>query len=233
MDKPLTAQTPLASGKQADEDKVLVVPYLVQLEFIAALILGLGLIIMAALINAPLEDLANPETTPNPAKAPWYFLNLQELLLHMHPSLAGVIVPTVLLLALCALPYLDRDKSDVAVYFATQAGKHIALFSAVYTTLLLVALILFDEIIGTRRLLTSWGMPAPVVEIVIPVLVMTALPALLVFLVRRKWQATVREIAIALFTGFVFTFIVLTIVGTFFRGPGMQLYWPWAMPAAH
>lgn len=233
MANPTTPQTPLAASKQAEDDKVLVFPYLVHLEFIVALILGLGLIIMAIFINAPLEALANPEMTPNPAKAPWYFLNLQELLLHMHPSLAGVIVPTIFLLALCALPYFDRDKSDVAIYFATPAGKQIAIFSAVYTTFLLCALILFDEIIGTRPLLGGLGLPAPIIEIVIPVAAMIALPALLVYLVRRKWQANRREIIIALFTGFVFTYIVLTVVGTFFRGPGMQLFWPWDMPAKH
>ncbi len=142
-------------------------------------------------------------------------------------------MPTIFLLALCALPYIDRDKRDVAIYFASQAGKQIAIFSAIYTTFLLVALILFDEIIGARRLLIGWGFPSPLVEIVIPVVAMTGLPALLVLMVRRKWQANTREIAIALFTGFVFTYIVLTIVGTFFRGPGMQLYWPWNMPAKH
>jgi len=231
MDKAST-QTPLAASKEA-EDKVLVWPYLIHLEFIAALVLGLGLVIMAIFVNAPLEDLANPEKTPNPAKAPWYFLNLQELLLHMHPSLAGVIVPGLLLLALAAIPYIDRDKRDVAIWFASSAGRQIALFSAVYTSFLVTSLILFDEIIGARRLLTGWGVPAVVIEVVIPVLLMTGLPALLIWLVRRKWQATTREVLIALFTGFVFTYLILTVIGTIFRGPGMQLYWPWAMPPKH
>ena len=74
-------------------ERVHVWPHLVSIELVGALIYLLALSVMSILIRAPLVDLANPEVTPNPAKAPWYFLGLQELLLHMHPALAGVIVP--------------------------------------------------------------------------------------------------------------------------------------------
>ena len=68
-------------------ERVHVWPHLVSIELVGALIYLLALSLMAILIRAPLVDLANPEVTPNPAKAPWYFLGLQELLLHMHPGL--------------------------------------------------------------------------------------------------------------------------------------------------
>jgi hypothetical protein len=122
------------------DEEVLVWPDLVFVEFIAALLFTLALVILAFVANAPLQDHANPNTTPNPSKAPWYFLNLQELLLHMEPSLAGVIVPTVVLILLAAIPYFDRSNEGQGVWFGTRNAKGIigwsALFSFVITTLL-------------------------------------------------------------------------------------------------
>ena len=86
------------------DEEVLVWPDLVFVEFIAALIFTLTLFLLAFLVNAPLLDQANGDVTPNPSKAPWYLLNLQELLLHMNPAMAGVIVPTIWLVILGAFP---------------------------------------------------------------------------------------------------------------------------------
>jgi menaquinol-cytochrome c reductase cytochrome b/c subunit len=122
------------------DEEVLVWPDLVFVEFIAALLFTLTLVILSFVANAPLQDHANPNHTPNPSKAPWYFLNLQELLLHMEPSLAGVIVPTVFLILLAAIPYYDRSNEGQGVWFGTRNAKGIigwtTLFSFVITTLL-------------------------------------------------------------------------------------------------
>src|SRR5579884_3677932 len=91
------------------DEEVLVWPDLVFVEFICALLFTVSLTLLAFVANAPLQDTADPNHTPNPSKAPWYFLNLQELLLHMNPALAGVIVPTVLLILLAIIPYYDRS----------------------------------------------------------------------------------------------------------------------------
>src|SRR3954454_20112895 len=96
-----------AAARQRDET-VFVWPNLLIIEFIAAVVMMLLLMVLSWLVNAPLEAHANPDRTPNPSKAPWYFLNLQELLLHMHPALAGVLVPTAALVGIGALPYIDR-----------------------------------------------------------------------------------------------------------------------------
>ena len=85
---------------RAREEELLVWPDLVFIEFICAVLFTVLILILAVLVDSVLLDRANPAITPNPSKAPWYFLNLQELLLHMHPALAGVIVPTVALIAL-------------------------------------------------------------------------------------------------------------------------------------
>src|SRR5437660_2418741 len=90
------AVSPTVRGRavrQRDEE-LLVWPDLVFVEFISALVFTIVFTVLSVVVNAPLLDRANASVTPNPSKAPWYFLNLQELLLHMDPALAGVIVPT-------------------------------------------------------------------------------------------------------------------------------------------
>jgi len=69
----------------------------------------LVVLLLAVFFDAPLRDIANPNLTPNPEKAPWYFAALQELLAHFHPLIAGVLVPTAILVGMAALPYLDRN----------------------------------------------------------------------------------------------------------------------------
>lgn len=93
-------------------DRVNVMPHLLIEEFIAMLILTAGVLVFSTFLNAPLRQLANPNLTPNPSKAPWYFLGLQELLRYFHPMIAGVIfAPTLVLLALAVAPFVDRNPS--------------------------------------------------------------------------------------------------------------------------
>ena len=89
-------RAPRAGGRPTAQSERLVYvwPHLVTIEFLAAMLLLLSMVVVSIIMQAPLEGHANADKTPNPSKAPWYFLNLQELLLHMHPSLAGVIVPS-------------------------------------------------------------------------------------------------------------------------------------------
>ena len=88
----------------------------------------LSIILVSIILQAPLEAHANADKTPNPSKAPWYFLNLQELLLHMHPSLAGVLVPSAVLFGLIPLiPYFDRDTADVGKWFGTSKARDTAI----------------------------------------------------------------------------------------------------------
>ncbi|HEY8424981.1 MAG TPA: hypothetical protein VIK73_03075 [Limnochordales bacterium] len=236
-------------------EKVLVWPYLVRIEFIAALLFLLLLSVMAVFIDAPLAPLANPDVTPNPAKAPWYFLGLQELLLHMDKALAGVIVPGAVLLGLAALPYIDVRRKGTGVWFYSPRGVPITVFSFVYTSIWNVALILLDEYLpvpgeagahGIGPIIKYWlhnlqaagwplgdGLINAVTGWLVPSFIMLLIPASLMLIVKRRWQADTREQAIALFTFFVASFAVLTIVGTAFRGPGMVLMWPWEIPPAN
>lgn len=225
--------------ERGEEDKVFVWPHLVRIEMIGMLLYLVLFALMSIFINAPLRNLANPEVTPNPAKAPWYFLGLQELLLHMHPALAGVIVPGAVLVGLAMIPYFDTDRRGSGIYFSTPRGARITIFSFVYTTVWEVGLILLDAqgVEGVsaggiaavlKRIMPFPGaVEAVITDIVVPTFLMLFIPAVLALIVKKVWKANTREIMIALFSFFVASFVVLTLVGSAFRGHSMKLFWPW------
>ena len=93
-------------------DKVHTWPHLLVVEFVASLVVTAFLLVFSAFVNAPLLTLANFNLTPNPSKAPWYFLGLQELLTMFHPMVAGVTIPGIGLFALILAPYIDRNPSN-------------------------------------------------------------------------------------------------------------------------
>lgn len=261
--KPTLNPTPAKPGTEKKSDLVFVWPHLVTIEAIAAIVTLFMLSLVATFVNAPLLGIANPEVTPNPAKAPWYFLGLQELLLHMHPSLAGVILPTLVLVLLAAIPYYDRDKRGTGIWFSTAKGIPITIFSMVYTAIWEIGLIIFDEYFyqkcitfdtatntceqtstafkfgfdryeGAAHGIGPWmkaglGLPAWTAEILMPSVIMIFIPVWLWRIVKRRYNANTRELMIAMFSFFLASFIVLTIVGTAFRGQSMALVWPWQL----
>jgi menaquinol-cytochrome c reductase cytochrome b/c subunit len=133
-------------------DRVNVWPHLMAAEFVSLLVVTAVLTFFSVAVDAPLRELANFNQTPNPSKAPWYFLGLQELLRYLHPQVAGVTVPTVIIIALFAWPFIDRTPST---------------------------------------------------------------------------RPDDRKLAIVLFSFFILSFAVLTIIGMFFRGPGFNFVFPW------
>jgi menaquinol-cytochrome c reductase cytochrome b/c subunit len=98
--------------KAKPQDKVHVWPHLLVVEFVAALACTAFLLVFSIFVNAPLLELANPNETPNPSKAPWYFLGLQELLTMFHPMVAGVTIPGMGIFLLILAPYMDRNPSN-------------------------------------------------------------------------------------------------------------------------
>jgi len=139
------------------DDKIHTWPHLVRMEFLVALFVMIGLTIWSLTIDAPLEEPANPTRTPNPSKAPWYFLGLQEMLVYFDPWHAGVVLPTLIIVGLMVIPFIDTNPRGNG-YFC------------------------FKD---------------------------------------RKW-----EILTFIF-GFHVLWVVMIIIGTFFRGPGWNLFWPW------
>jgi hypothetical protein len=91
-------------------------PFLLRIEFLAAIIVTVILIVWSITLNAPLEELANPNLTMNPAKAPWYFLGLQEMLVYFHPWMAGVVMPTLIIIGLMVIPYIDNNPLGSGYY---------------------------------------------------------------------------------------------------------------------
>ena len=104
-------------------------PYLVRVEFIVAIMVTLFLVAWSVLLNAPLEEHANPSLTPNPAKAPWYFLGLQEVLVYFDPWFAGVAIPFLIIFGLMAIPYLDINPKGNGYYTFLERKYSIIIFA--------------------------------------------------------------------------------------------------------
>jgi hypothetical protein len=220
------------------EDTAMVWPHLLVIEFIAAMLWFIGLFVISAAFNAPLQDHSTPDCTPNPSKAPWYLLNLQELLLHMDKGLAGVIVPTIWIVFMMAIPYIDRSREGVGIWFTSPKGLRVTYFSAAYATLLTFSLIVLDKLLKDHGYIAFASEYLPggkqlFPDYIIPITTMTVLTILLVVLVKIIFRGNTRDWMTAIWTGFVCVFVVLTLVGTSMRGPGMDMYAPWALPSTH
>ena len=219
-------ESPLV-GKGPD-DTVFAFPIVLLLEIILLLGVTLLIFLFSLIKQAPLETIANPLVTTDPAKAPWYFMGLQELLEHMHPVVAGVLIPTILVVFMLAVPYIDHAREHAGVWFSTARGKRIVIWTALYTLILMPAYIVFDNTYSLRETLRQTApdwiaqglLPAAIIAVIVTI------PAVILILRR----ATVRELMLALFTVMFVSAIVFTVTGFFFRGPGFKLYWPWEMP---
>jgi menaquinol-cytochrome c reductase cytochrome b/c subunit len=143
-----------AAGALDPQEKVFTWPHLLSIELVAALLYTVGLSLFSIFVNAPLEPMANAQHTPNPSKAPWYFLGLQELLLHMHPTLAGVLVPGAVLVGLATIPYIDKERKGIGIWFATPRGISISLFTALFSAIWVVLLVMFDNWVGVRPIMS-------------------------------------------------------------------------------
>ena len=104
-------------------------PYLMRIEFVAAILVTVLLMVWSLALNAPLEEPANPNVTMNPAKAPWYFLGLQEMLVYFDPWMAGVVMPTLIIIGLMAIPYIDANPLGNGYYTYKQRKFAIWAFS--------------------------------------------------------------------------------------------------------
>jgi menaquinol-cytochrome c reductase cytochrome b/c subunit len=137
-----------------EEDMVMVWPHLLVRHAVAALAVLLVVLVLAVLFDAPLKEIANPTVTPNPEKAPWYFVALQELLAHFHPLVAGVLVPGAIIIGLMVLPYIDRTSYHQPKY------RKVAVYT--FTTFLVLWIVL--TIIGFAFRGPNWAWVWPWVE---------------------------------------------------------------------
>jgi Cytochrome b(C-terminal)/b6/petD len=109
-------EVPIKKATGPGDDKVHTWPFLVRSEFLCAIVITLLLLVWALLVDAPLEEPANPTRTPNPSKAPWYFLGLQEMLVFFDPWHAGVVLPTFIIIGLMVIPYIDINPKGNGYY---------------------------------------------------------------------------------------------------------------------
>ncbi len=123
----LVKQDAVVRVQKEPDDTVLTWPHLLTIEFLAAAMMSVFLLAMGLMINAPLEQLANGNVTPAVAKAPWYFLGLQELLAYFHPTVAGVLAPTFVLVGAALMPYVDRG--DIRAVRPSERKTAVVLFS--------------------------------------------------------------------------------------------------------
>ena len=213
------------------EDTVFSFPIVLLWEIILVFGVSLGLILFSLIKQAPLDELANPMVTTDPAKAPWYFIGLQELLEHMHPTLAGIVIPTLLVLFLIALPYMDHSWARPGIWFSSGRGKRITILTASYTLIIMPTYIVLDNIFPLRELLRDLA-PAWVSQWVLPGGILIALVSIPLWVLRLK-GADRHEYMLALFTVMIVSAVVFTVSGFLFRGPGFKLYPPWEMPEGY
>ncbi len=192
-----------------DEDLVPTAPFLLIREAVAAEVVIIILALISLLFNAPLEGIANPEHTPNPAKAPWYFLGLQELLHYFPPVVAGVLIPGLVIVALVIIPYFGVNVWPRSLVMLNRRPLIIGVTAG--AGLLCLAMLPFGcwPIIGVSIL--AWG------------------GMMLALFGRGQAAISLGKMTLPgwIMIWFVASATVLTIIGTFFRGPGWSWVWPW------
>jgi cytochrome b/b6/petD-like protein len=202
-----------AQVKVTDEETVQTFPEVLFRAAVAIEVLAIGLVTMALLFNAPLEGIADPSHTPNPAKAPWYFLGLQEMLHYFPPVVAGVLVPGLVVMALIVIPYFNIN-IEAEGLFLKDRQKRLRIFY-IATLALLIFLLAFHVYVAF----------VPTV-IVAAFMIVAAQSSPQSSSSLRRYLAS-KPLSYWIMTWFLFELIVLTAIGTFFRGPGWSWVWPW------
>lgn len=221
-------KAPTTMVDKGPEDTVFAFPLVAIVEVLLTLVVAVALLTMSFAVNAPLEEIANPNITTDPAKAPWYLMGLQEMLEHGHPTLMAVMMPTLMIIFVILIPYLDNTREGSGKWFTNARGKKLTLYTAIYTLIVMPIYIVLDSKFPMRDLLRG-TLPDFVLQYVIPALIMGAivtLPVIVLFFTKP----TAREFMLVLFTVLFVGAVVFTLTGFLFRGPGFKLYWPWNMP---
>jgi hypothetical protein len=198
---------------------VLFLPHLLNREVAQALAVVAVVVVLGATVGAPLGAPANPGASPNPTKAPWYFVGFQELLIHLHPVFAVLVVPLTAVLGLLLLPYIAAEDEPSGRWFLSRVGRRISGVAALLGATLTAMAVVADAMTSGRPGWFGGG--------VVPFGTMVGLAAALAWAARRFWGANRNESIQAVVVSAGVSFVVLTLVGALFRGPGMDLVWPW------
>jgi menaquinol-cytochrome c reductase cytochrome b/c subunit len=197
--------------EKPDEKLVMTFPDLIIREVMCFQVVVIILALVSLFVNAPLEGLANPQNTPNPAKAPWYFLGLQELLHSFPPVVAGVIIPTLVVIALVIIPYFNVNIKREGLWIKNPKGTFIKV--SIVCAFVIIVTIFYDTF-----------------TITIPTVLLYIIVVLPLFIKTKNqfvnWLSK-RSLSEWIMVWFVLIATVLTIIGTYFRGAGWSWVWPW------
>jgi len=202
-----------AQVKVAEEETVQTFPEVLFRAAVAIEVMTIGLVTMALLFNAPLEGIADPSHTPNPAKAPWYFLGLQEMLHYFPPVVAGVLVPALVVMALVVIPYFNINIEADGLFLKDREPR-LRIFYIV-TGVLVLFLLMFRVLVAL----------VPTLMVAVFMLVAAQSSPQSASALRRYLAS--KPLSYWIMTWFLLELVVLTAIGTFFRGPGWSWVWPW------
>lgn len=207
----------------AADSRVLFFPDLLLRELAQALVVLAVVVVLGALAGAPIGERANPGASPNPAKAPWYFMGFQELLIHLHPVFAVLALPLAALAGFVALPWIGADGGPAGRWFLSAAARRASAPAALCGIATCVAGVALDEALAPA----TGGGADWLRRGVLPTLVLAGIGFALTTLARRRYGLGRNESLQTLIVFIVAGFLTLTVVGVVFRGAGMALSLPW------
>lgn len=210
------------------EEKITVPTYpnLVYKEGVVALVLIAVILVFAVFANAPLLDKANPGYSLNPTKAPWYFAGIQELLMHFHPFFAGFFIPLSAIVLVSFIPFLNYKEKATGLWFYSEKGKSSAKISIIFSFFITLIFVVASEYFINFESLFP-GLPAFISNGLIPFLILFFILWLFYKFIKKKFSLSLNESVQALFVVVLTSFILLTLIGIFFRGVDMALTFPW------
>jgi quinol-cytochrome oxidoreductase complex cytochrome b subunit len=207
----------------ATDEKVVFFPHLLMRELSQALVVLAIVVLVAAFAGAPIGERANPGMSPNPAKAPWYFMGFQELLIHLHPVFAVLVIPLIAIVGAVTLPWWGAAAGPAGSWFLSPAGRKAALVVVPPAIVLTVAAILLDAWLAPA----STAAPGWILRGMVPLLLFGGIAAILALVVWCRLELRRNELVQTVVVFVASSFVTLTIIGVFFRGTGMALTPPW------
>ncbi len=206
---------------QNPENKKMVktMPKLLLREALVFFLLLLGILLFSVFFSAPLLDYADPQLSPNPIKAPWYFAGMQELLIHIHPILAVLIVPGLFIGFLIWLPKQKINKQNIGKWFYNERGRSVQLYSSLLSMVFTMALLLISEYIISEFNDTGSFM----IFIWLPFILYLLMGLGILVFLHKKFHLDRIEISNAIFSMIISSYIILSIISVYFRGFNMEL----------
>ncbi len=208
-----------------NESRVQVIPDLLLKEFVTALVLVAVILVLSIIFDAPLGDRANPGLSPNPTKAPWYFMGFQEMLLHIHPFFAVCVIPFMIVAGLVTTSYSRYPEGHEGIWFVSSKGRSMSVVSFAGAMVLTIIAVILDEYLID---FTLWipGIPRVISNGLIPSVIAFMIFSAFYILSVKKFAPNKNEKVQAVFVFFLTVFILFTVTGIWFRGESMKLIWP-------